>query len=267
MGRVKGFAPGRRERVTGTLAKDPVQGPDTKERTMPEHVLPGDPPIAIDVRHSHRARRMSLRISRADGVVTLTLPKGAPVRDGLAFAADREAWLRRHLAEIHAGLMAVPAVGFGATIPFRGQAVTLVPGTVRRPVVEGGRLVLPPDAERVGARVQAFLRATARDALAAAADHHAARLGRPYGRLTLRDTHGRWGSCSSRGDLMFSWRLIMAPDAVLDYVVAHEVAHLAEMNHSPAFWAVVARLCPGYEPQRRWLRDHGTGLHAVRLAD
>lgn len=234
---------------------------------MPEHLIPGDPPIAIDVRHSPRARRMSLRISRADGVVTLTLPKGAPVREGLAFAADREAWLRRHLAEIRAELLAMPVVGFGATVPFRGRVLTLVPGAVRRPVVEGEALVLPRGAERVGARVQAFLRASARDALAEAADRHAARLGRRYGRLTLRDTRGRWGSCSSRGDLMFSWRLIMAPDAVLDYVAAHEVAHLAEMNHSPAFWAVVARLCPGYAPQRQWLRDHGTGLHAVRLTD
>jgi predicted metal-dependent hydrolase len=230
-----------------------------------EHLLPGDPPIPIDIRHSARARRMSLRISRSSGVVTLTLPKGAPLGDGLAFAADREAWLRRCLAEIRAALGAVPTVAFGGTIPFRGRAVTLVAGRVRRPELRGDSLVLPEGAERVAARVQAFLRATARDALAAAADRHASRLGRRYGRLTLRDTRGRWGSCSSRGDLMFSWRLIMAPDAVLDYVAAHEVAHLAEMNHSPAFWAVVSRLCPGYRVQRQWLRDHGTSLHAVRL--
>jgi predicted metal-dependent hydrolase len=210
---------------------------------------------------------MSLRISRASGAVTLTLPTGAPLRDGLAFAADREVWLRRYLAEIRAELVAVPRVEFGATIPFRGQAVTLVAGKVRRPELLGDSLVLPDGAERVAVRVQAFLRATARDALAAAADRHAARLGRSYGRLTLRDTRGRWGSCSSRGDLMFSWRLIMAPDAVLDYVAAHEVAHLAEMNHSPAFWAVVSRLYPGYAVQRQWLRDHGTSLHAVRLTD
>ena len=234
---------------------------------MGEQWLSGDPAIAVSVRRSARARRLSLRISRADGTVTLTLPKGTPLHEGMAFAADREAWLRRHLAEIGAGRQDRPALGFGMAIPLRGRPVTLVSGPVRRPVAEGETLVLPGGEERIGPRVQAYLKATARDALAEAADRHAARLGRGYGRLTLRDTRGRWGSCSSRGDLMFSWRLIMAPDPVLDYVAAHEVAHLVEMNHAPAFWTVVARLCPGYEAPRGWLRTHGSSLHALRLTD
>jgi predicted metal-dependent hydrolase len=234
---------------------------------MGGHWLPGDPAIALAVRRSARARRLSLRISRADGSVTLTLPQGVPLAEGLAFAADREAWVRRHLADIRAGLPAPGRPAFGMTIPLRGRPVVLVPGPVRRPVAEGGMLVLPGGEERIGARVQAYLKATARDALAGAADRHAARLGRGYGRMTLRDTRGRWGSCSARGDLMFSWRLIMAPDAVLDYVAAHEVAHLEEMNHAPAFWRVVARLCPGYEEPRAWLGRHGAGLHALRLSD
>ena len=91
---------------------------------------------------------------------------------------------------------------------------------------------------------------------------HAARLGRRFGRVTLRDTRGRWGSCSAAGDLMFSWRLILAPDAVLDYVAAHEVAHLAEMNHSPRFWATLAGLTPEYAAPRDWLRRNGAGLMA-----
>ena len=234
---------------------------------MGEEWLAGDPPIPIGVRRSARARRLSLRISRADGSVTLTLPRGTPLSEGMAFAADRAAWLRRHLAEIGAEVRAEPRLAFGMAIPLRGQPVTLVPGPVRRPVAEGATLVLPRDEARIGARVQAYLKASARDALAAAADHHAARLGRGYGRLTLRDTRGRWGSCSSRGDLMFSWRLIMAPDSVLDYVAAHEVAHLVEMNHAPAFWAVVGRLCPGYEAPRGWLRANGSRLLALRLTD
>ncbi len=234
---------------------------------MGEHWLPGDPPIAVAVRRSARAQRLSLRISRTDGAVVLTLPRGTPLAEGMAFAADREGWLRRHLADIRADLPVPGRLGFGMTIPLRGVPVTLVPGPVRRPVAEGGTLVLPGEEARIGARVQAYLKTTARDALAGAADRHAVRLGRSYGRLTLRDTRGRWGSCSSRGDLMFSWRLIMAPDAVLDYVAAHEVAHLAEMNHAPAFWAVVARLCPGYEAPRAWLSAHGAGLHALRLTD
>ena len=95
----------------------------------------------------------------------------------------------------------------------------------------------------------------------AAVDRHAAGLGRSAGRIRLADPRARWGSCTASGDLMFSWRLIMAPVDVLDYVVAHEVAHLAELNHSPRFWAVVRRLCPGYEPARDWLRRHGAELH------
>jgi len=212
---------------------------------MGEHLLPGNPPIAVDVRHSARARRLSLRISRRDGRVTLTLPRGMAVREGMAFAVEREEWLRRNLAEIRATLVEEVPLAFGGTVPFRGEAVRLVPGAVRGPVLREGELVLP--------------------ALAEAVDRHAARLGRAYGRITLRDTKGRWGSCSVRGDLMFSWRLVMAPPSVLDYVAAHEVAHLAEMNHSQAFWAVVARLYPGYAAERAWLRAHGPGLHAVRF--
>ncbi len=102
----------------------------------------------------------------------------------------------------------------------------------------------------------------ARDRLVAACDGHAARLGRGYRSLTLRDTRSRWGSCSAAGGLMFSWRLILAPPEILDYVAAHEVAHLAEMNHSPAFWRVVAGLCPDYARHRAWLRKHGQTLHA-----
>jgi predicted metal-dependent hydrolase len=202
-----------------------------------------------------------------DGSVTLTVPKGTALREGLAFASDREAWLRHHLDDIRAQLGTIPTVGFGASVPFRGTLLTLVPGPVRRPVIDGTALVLPEGKDRVGARLQAFLKANARDALAEAADRHAGALGRHYGRLSLRDTKGRWGSCSSRGDLMFSWRLIMAPRAVLDYVAAHEVAHLAEMNHSPAFWAVVGRLMPDYESPRGWLRTQGTALHALRFTD
>jgi predicted metal-dependent hydrolase len=232
---------------------------------MGEHLLPGNPPIAVVVRHSPRARRLSLRISRQDGQVTLTLPRGMAVRDGMAFAVEREGWLRRNLAEIREALVVVPPLEFGGSIAFRGAPVTLVPGAVRGPVLRDGELVLPPDAVRIGVRVQAFLRAQARDALAEAVDRHAALLGRAYGKMTLRDTRGRWGSCSARGDLMFSWRLVMAPPSVLEYVAAHEVAHLAEMNHSPAFWDVVARLYPDYAAERAWLRTHGPALHAVRF--
>ncbi len=230
---------------------------------MGEHILPGNPPITVTMRKSTRARRLSLRVSRLDGRVTLTLPYSVPLREGVAFIKDREGWLRGHLSKI--GSEARPLLG--GTIPFRGTEVALVPGKVRKPTLQDGALVLPDDPDRAGARILAFLKAEARNDLAAASDRYAKALGRPYRKLTLRDTRSRWGSCSTQGDLMYSWRLVMAPPAVLDYVAAHEVAHLAQMNHSPAFWSVVDRLYPDHDSCRRWLRIHGESLHRVRLGN
>jgi len=229
---------------------------------MAEHLLPGDPPIAVALRRSARARRLSLRVSRLDGRVTLTLPKGVPEREGLAFVRAREDWLRGHLA----GMAAAVTVGIGGQVPYLGRDLAVTEGAVRRITLTDGALILPQGAARPGTRIQAFLRAQARDALAAASDDYATALGRPYRRLTLRDTRSRWGSCTATGDLMYSWRLIMAPLPVLRYVAAHEVAHLAEMNHSPAFWDVVERLYPDHAASRRWLRSHGDRLHRVQFA-
>lgn len=225
--------------------------------------LPGDPPVEVTLRRSARARRYSLRVSQLDGRVTLTLPQRAPVEEGMAFLREKEVWIRGHLArrpEHH-------PVALGGSVPFRGRDVRLCAGHGRAPHLLDDTLFVPGPAAQVPSRALAFLKAQARETLADAADCHAAALGRRYGRLTLRDTRSRWGSCSSRGDLMFSWRLIMAPPEVLDYVAAHEVAHLAEMNHSPAFWAVVARLMPGYAAPRAWLRANGAALHRVRFGN
>ncbi|MBK1636932.1 M48 family metallopeptidase [Rhodovulum adriaticum] len=225
--------------------------------------LPGDPAIDVTLRRSARARRYSLRISQLDGRVTLTLPRSAPLAEGLSFLREKEGWIRRHLS----GRPPDIAIGWGMDVPFRGDALPIVAGSGRGARLTAQGLAVPGPAEQVPAQVRAFLRMQAREALAGAADVHAGTLGRPYGRLTLRDTRSRWGSCSSRGDLMFSWRLIMAPPQVLDYVAAHEVAHLAEMNHSPAFWSVVARLMPEYQAPRAWLRENGADLHRLRFGD
>ena len=223
--------------------------------------LPGLPQVEIQLRRSARARRVSLRVSRADGSVTLTLPPRMREAAAMAFLSQHEDWLRQTLAARPVGVVA----GLGAVVPVEGRPVTLVTGSGRLPRLEGECLILPGDASRAGVRAQAFLRAMARDRLAAACDRHAGQLLRPYTALTLRDTRSRWGSCTAQGRLMFNWRLVLAPPAVLDYVAAHEVAHLAEMNHGPAFWATVARLCPGYEPHRRWLKAQGETLHSYRF--
>ncbi|WP_299348548.1 SprT family zinc-dependent metalloprotease [uncultured Shimia sp.] len=230
---------------------------------MTQHFLPGEPPIQVVLRRSARARRISLRVSRLDGRVSLTLPNGVPEREGMAFVREKEDWVRGQLTKrpdrVH--------VALGEDIALEGRLLRIAAGSGRLVRVEDGCLLVPGKPERMSARVQAFLKQIARERLVAASDRYAERLGRPYTRITLRDTRSRWGSCSSKGALMYSWRLVMAPAAVLEYVAAHEAAHLAEMNHSPAFWAKVEAIHGPYREQRNWLRQNGETLHRFRFGD
>ena len=226
---------------------------------MADHFLQGPPAVPLTLRRSARARRISLRISQLDGRVTLTLPRGVPERQALEFAREKEGWIRAHLQARPTDVSVAP----GALLPVEGVARRIVTGPGRGVRLAAAEIAVPEG--QPGRRLQSFLRELARDRLAGAADGYARALGRDYARLSLRDTRSRWGSCSSQGALMFSWRLVMAPPEVLRYVAAHEVAHLAEMNHSPAFWAVVERLYGPYEGPRRWLRDEGAGLHRFRF--
>ena len=218
----------------------------------------GDPAITVRLRRDARARRMVLRIAAlATGGPVLTIPAAAPLTAARAFLDDQEDWLRRNMA----ARPHVP-VRDGTELPFGdGRLLVRAAPELGRLDRAGDELRVPGRAEDLPGRVAAYLRAAAREACAAASDRHAAALGLPVRRITLRDPRGRWGSCTGRGDLMFSWRLALAPRAVLDYVAAHEVAHLAEMNHSQRFWAVVARLCPDHDGPRAWLRGEGARLH------
>ncbi|PJE30370.1 hypothetical protein SAMN06297129_0765 [Pseudooceanicola antarcticus] len=228
---------------------------------MGQHHLPGNPPIPLILRRSAQARRISLRVSSLDGRVTLTLPRRVPEHEALAFAAEKESWLRRHLARQEAPVAVAP----GTTLPVEGKPRQIVARPQRGIRLFADQVEVPDRAPAT--RLAAWLRELARDRLSEACDRHAAALGLPYSRITLRDTRSRWGSCTEAGALMFSWRLIMAPPEILDYVAAHEVAHLAEMNHSPAFWAVVNRLYGDYAPARAWLRSDGNALHRYRFTD
>lgn len=228
---------------------------------MGQHVLPGNPPVEINLKRSGRARRISLRVSALDGRVTLTLPRGVSEKQGLAFAADKADWLRQNTTR-HGEVM---QARHGLVLHVEGQPLEITPGAGRSVRIESGQIIVPGEADRIGARLSGFLKTLARDRLAAASDLYAARLGRSYARLTLRDTRSRWGSCSSQGALSYSWRLIMAPPDVLAYVAAHEVAHLAEMNHSDRFWSTVERIHGPYRAQRSWLRVEGSSLHRMRF--
>lgn len=228
---------------------------------MGRHLKIGNPPINVELRRSARAKRLSLRVSRLDGRVTLTIPQRGSERDALGFLHEREEWLRGHVTSV----APVRKVTVGGRVLIEGREVPIVATNTRRPVLHEDALHVPADA--TGSRVQAFLKLRARDQLAGASDHYARALGKSYTRLSLRDTRSRWGSCSSKGTLMYSWRLVMAPPEVLNYVAAHECAHLVEMNHSAAFWAVVARLMPDYDLHRHWLRENGDRLHRVSFDD
>ncbi|WP_417742871.1 M48 family metallopeptidase [Salipiger sp.] len=230
---------------------------------MGQITLPGNPPIAVTLRRSAQARRLSLRLSQIDGRVTLTLPRRVPEREAVGFLREKEAWLRGHLEARGDDAR----IAFGTVLPIEGVLREIRPGAGRSVALGAAHVEVPGPEERVAARLQGWLRTLARERLAEASDRYAARLGRPYTRLTLRDTRSRWGSCTSEGALMYSWRLILAPRDVLDYVAAHEVSHLAEMNHSKAFWDTVEALYGDWRPQRRWLHDEGGSLHRYRFGD
>lgn len=218
--------------------------------------------LRIALRRSARARRMTLRVPRDGGDAVLTLPREVALSEGRAFVESRRDWLLAAAARRPLPARAV----HGAALPVEGRLRLLTPAEVGVARLDADSLLLP--ARRpCGPVVQAFLKHLAHQRLRAACDGHAARLGRPVRALTLRDTRSRWGSCTSDGRLMFSWRLAMAPPEVLDYVAAHEVAHLAHMDHSDRFWAAVAGLMPDYGPRRDWLRRHGGELMAWKFRD
>ncbi|MEP3295536.1 MAG: SprT family zinc-dependent metalloprotease [Pseudoruegeria sp.] len=230
---------------------------------MPEMRIAGEPEITVHLKRSTRAQRMSLRVSRLNGRVTLTLPNWAPETEARLFATQRADWIRGHLREQPD--VVVPQME--GLISVEGKDRRIVQGTARRVTLSDDQIAVPGPVDRVPARLQGFLKALARERLAAASDQYCAVLGLRYHKLTLRDTRSRWGSCSSEGNLMYSWRLIMAPVEVLQYVAAHEVAHLREMNHAPEFWSVVEKLYPAYKRPRHWLREHGHHLHRYRFGD
>ena len=216
----------------------------------------------VQIKRVATARRLTLRVRAATHDVVLTMPvRGSLVRAKL-FVDRHAGWIGVRLARLPTGT----PFGPGASVPVRGVPHAIVHrpgarGTVWAEVGEDGpELCVSGEAPFVARRVQDWLIRQARADLAEAVACHAAAIGTVPKRLTLRDTTSRWGSCSSTGALNFSWRLVMAPPHVLDYLAAHEVAHLRHMNHSAAFWATVAALDPAYEAAEAWLKKHGTGL-------
>jgi predicted metal-dependent hydrolase len=214
-------------------------------------------PVAIRV--SQRARRVSLRIDAAARGVELVVPRRMSTLPALRFLSEHRGWIAARLATLPAP---VPFAD-GATIPLFGLPYRIRHTDQRGapPVVIGdGEIRVRGDPAHLPRRVRDQLVLVARREFALRARAVAARIGKTVARVSVRDTRSRWGSCSSRGSLSFSWRLVFAPDAVIDYVVAHEVAHLVEMNHGPRFWRLVASLVPDMDTSRAWLKRHRARL-------
>lgn len=215
--------------------------------------------VAVTIRRSALASRMSLRLDAMTDSVVLVMPPGVPERDGLRFAAAHHDWIARRLSALPPRIPFAP----GTEVPVLGEPHVIEPRPEARRGVwaEDGRLHVSGRPEHLPRRVLDWLKHRAGEEVSALAFPMAAAVERRIAGVVVRDQRSRWGSCTADGRLAFSWRLVLAPPPVLTYVVAHEVAHLVELNHSPAFWRVARRLMPDMAAPRHWLKLHGATLH------
>jgi predicted metal-dependent hydrolase len=239
-----------------------VLDPGRRSAAPPESLTLGDREVPLTVRRSARARRLALRIDAGLGAVELVLPGRLGLAAGLEFLAARRGWVAARLAVLPERIpfrdgAEIPLLGVPHRIRHlgeRGAAGQRIVG------IADGEIRVLGGTEHIGRRVRDHLKELARQECQRRARELAAQLERRVARVSVRDTTSRWGSCTASGNLAFSWRLVLAPVAVLDYVVAHEVAHLVEMNHGVRFWRLVGRLSPDWERQRAWLRRNRTRL-------
>lgn len=218
--------------------------------------------IALTLRHSTRAKRIQIRIDQRARGAELVLPAGADRARALAFARGRRSWIAERIADLPQPV----AFTDGTVIPYLGAEHRLVhcPGA-RVIQVHEGEILVPGEPAHFERRVQDFLKAEIRKDLRPRADDKASRLGRTVGRMAIKDTKSRWGSCSRTGNLNFNWRLVFAPEAIRDYLVAHEAAHLRHMNHGPDFWELAEELTDltTVKQAESWLSRESRRLFAI----
>ena len=212
-----------------------------------------------------RARRLSIRIDGRAGEAVLVAPSERRLGDVVAFARSKAEWMRERLAARPEGTPLAPGgevllFGRPARLEATGGA-----GAARLVEAADGPVILSGgEGEAFARRVENLLKRLARQVLVERTEHHLRTLGQKPVRVSIADARSRWGSCSPHTrSIRYSWRVIMAPPAVADYLAAHEVAHLVHADHSPAYWSVVQRLVGDHRPFRKWLREHGPSLHAV----
>lgn len=225
--------------------------------------------LPLKIIENDRARRLTLRIAPGGESLRVTLPPGLGTRDVDRFLERHRGWLEERLKK----LPDEPLVRPGIKIPLRGVPHLVVHepgvrGTVTATVVDGEpALVVNGERRHLPRRLADFLKREARRDIEALVARHTAKVGRRAKAIRYRDTTSRWGSCTADGVLSFSWRVMMAPPPVINYLVAHEVAHLKEMNHGPRFWKLCGELCPDTERCKAWLKRNGTALQAIRFGE
>ncbi len=220
-------------------------------------------PEDLVIRRSRRARKLTLQVDQRSGAVILTLPLRVSKAEGLEFVDRQSDWIAQNRAALPEAATLLP----GTEVPILGVAYTIVydAKTGRKPLLDPDAKTLTVGGSESEAlnRVRRFLRSLAQDTITPKAQTMAAKLGVKISHIRMGNQYSRWGSCNSQGVLAFSWRLIGAPEWVLDYVIAHEVSHLKEMNHSPRFWRVVATLVDTTDDARHWLKTEGAMLHRI----
>lgn len=220
--------------------------------SLPDYIAAGGHTLPLFVKRHSTSRRMTLRFNPLKDEVTLTLPPRCPSRAAVSFLNEKRHWI-----EVQAKRLPkrVP-LNFGQTIPVFGERRVITRANEVDEETEGVFAVLTVPS-RCEATVKRMLKTQMQGYITTQAEAMAKRIGKKVVSVRLADTSGRWGSCAPDGKLMFSWRLVFAPKEVLDYVIAHEVAHLKEHNHSPEFWKVVGKLRPNYRTERAWLKQEG----------
>ena len=224
----------------------------------PETLALPSGPTRVEWRRSPRARRVSLRIDPAGGGVVVTLPARATRKAGMALLMGHVDWVINRIAALPRAVSFVD----GALVPICGRPhqIRHVPQARGAAWIEHEALHVTGAAEFLARRVRDFLRQEALRQLSAQVTEKARQIGIVPRRITVKDTKSRWGSCAPNTSLALSWRLLMAPPFVQDYVIAHEVAHLRHMNHGRQFWTLVDELTPHRESAVGWLQTQGAGL-------
>lgn len=221
--------------------------------------------LPLRVVENARAKRLTLRIDAGGRGLRVTVPPGLRQSEVDRFLDRHRDWLELKLAR----LPDRPQVRAGVRIPLRGTPHLIVHkpgkrGTVAAASEDGTpALHVHGDEAHLPRRLADFLKREAKRDIEPLVARHTASVGKRARAVRFKDTSSRWGSCTADGTLSFSWRIMMAPPTVIDYLVAHEVAHLREMNHGPAFWALCRELCPRTDEARAWLKRNGSALQAI----